>query len=281
MTNAIEQIRTVGIVAVPKELILPSQTLSLTHEPIILEGELNVNELRGGPVLDGVQRKVLRRYPKRNTQIFELLSYEYSQIGFIQAGGRFRRRSQAEQVQFSRQCAELGLNVFPPFSVRSKYIENLFLEGAEKMDDFLMHASDQQVTHYTEDIFMDLYKAHDAGIIYGDRWAENILVVPKLGIVNIDFDIEISGPFAREFEASQIAIYVLGSAKAKSIPQLAKLLTLPFANLDIRFVESFLRGHLKHYDHDNKYGDMENELNALIALMHTEHESQKQGEERG
>ena len=123
-----------------------------------LEGELNVNELRSGPIYDTLQSRVLRRYPKLNKNILQLLAYEYNAIGFIGAGGQFRRRSQEEQVRFTTYCAQLGLRVLPPLSFENWYVENLFLEHAEKLDEFLTHASNEEATRCTHEIYMDMYK---------------------------------------------------------------------------------------------------------------------------
>lgn len=79
--------------------------------------------------------------------------------------------------------------------------------------------------------------------------------------------------FAREFEATQIASYILGGAKEKANPLLAKLLTLPYTDLNMAYVEAFLRGHSKHYDADKKYGSIENEINALVVLIYKQYES--------
>jgi hypothetical protein len=167
----------------------------------------------------------------------------------------------------------MGLSVLPPFADEGTHVENIFLENAETMDIFLTHATDEETALFTHNMYMDIYKAHKAGIVYGDRWSENILITPKRNIVNIDFDIEIFGSFAREFEVAQVAYYILAGAKAKVVPQLAKLLSVPFANLDIRQVETFLKGHAKHFDVNKKYGNLKSEVNALVELTHKEYES--------
>jgi len=239
----------------------------------ILEGELNINELCLGSTLNGIQKLVLRRFPKKNTSILESLAYEYNSIGFTERGGHFRRRSQNEQILFTEHCASFGLKVLPPLSHNEAYIENLFLENAETLDVFLTHATDEEAAQCTQDIYMDMYKAHKAGVVYGDRWEKNILIVPKMGVVNIDFDIEISGPFAKEFEATQVACYILAGSNVKIIPQLAKLLSAPDVKFNMKIVETFLRGHAEHFDADKKYGNIEAKLNTLIALIHKEYES--------
>lgn len=252
----------------------PSSTAS---QPSILEGALNVNLLRPGPTILGVPRRVLHRFPKENTTILKSIAHEYHEIGFTQVGGRFRRRSQDEQIRFTKRCAEAGLSVLPPFADEGSHVENIFLENAETMDIFLAHATDEETALFTHGLYMDMYKAHKAGVVYGDRWSENILITPKRNIVNIDFDIEIFGSYAREFEAAQVAYYILAGAKAKVVPQLARLLSVPYANLDMRQVETFLKGHAKHFDANKKYGNLKNEVDTLVELMYKEYESYRRG----
>lgn len=243
--------------------------------PFILEGQLNINEVRTDRIVKGPQRLIVRRFPKENTTILRSLAYEYHEIGFTQLGGSFRRRSRDEQIQFTRRCAALGLRVLPPLEEGKGYFDTLFLEKAEKMDEYLSHATSEQAARFTYDVYMDMYKAHNAGIIYGDRWADNILVAPNIGVVNIDFDIEISGPFAKEFEATQVACYILAEAKMEITPLLTKLLSAPHEGFHMKVVEKFLRGHALHFDGAKKYGSIENEMNALIGLLFKEYEVDK------
>ncbi len=247
------------------------------NQPSILEGALNVNVLAPGSMILGVPRRVLHRFPKENATIMKSIAHEYHEIGFTQAGGRFRRRSQGDQVRFTSRCAELGLSVLPPLADESNHVENIFLENAETMDVFLTHATEEETALFTHNLYMDMYKAHSEGVVYGDRWSENILITPKGNIVNIDFDIEIFGSYAIEFEAAQVAYYILAGAKSKVIPQLAKLLSVPYANLDLRYIEAFLRGHAKHFDSNKKYGNLKEEVNVLVELMHKEYESYRRG----
>jgi len=250
---------------------------AIPNQPSIFEGALNVNILRPGPTIHGLPRRILHRFPKENIGILKSIAHEYHKIGFTQVGGRFRRRSQSDQVCFTKRCAEIGLNVLPPLADDGGHVENLFLENAETMDIFLSHASDEETAIFTHNMYMDLYKAHKAGVVYGDRWSENILITPQKNLINIDFDIEISGPYAKEFEAAQVAYYILAGAKSKVVPQLAKLLSVPYANLDVRYIETFLRGHAKHFDSNKKYGNLNKEVNALVELMYKEYESYRRG----
>lgn len=239
----------------------------------ILEGELNINEVLSRSSGDELHPVRIRRHPKRNPGIFRALAYEYDGIGFTKDGGLVRRRPPEEQIRFTDRCVALGLKVLPVVRHDNHSVESVFLPDAQNFDDYLMHATPEQANRVTYETFTDLMKAHRHGIVYGDRWAENILVVPELGFVHIDFDIEISGPHAKEFEAAQIAAYVVGGSKDAALPLLARLLTSPHARWDTRYVESFLRGHARFYDADHKYGPIDNELTTLEFLMRRERDA--------
>ncbi|MBI5122564.1 hypothetical protein HZA75_01770 [Candidatus Roizmanbacteria bacterium] len=241
----------------------------------IFEGALNVNIILPGLILGGIKRQILRRFPKEDKSVIQSIANEYNAIGFTQAGGSFRRRTPYEQVQFANQASELGLRVLKPLHHEGLQIENLFLEGARTMDVFLAKATAKQTDQFIGHMFSDLYLAHRSGTIYGDRWSENTLIVPGIGIVHIDFDIEILGPPAKDFEASQVAYYILAGAKAKAIPQLAQLLSIPNANLDMKNVETFLRGHAEHFDTNEKYGNLKTEVGILIEHIYEKYESHR------
>jgi len=240
------------------------------HSPHqILEGALNVNEVFEHVASLG-NMSVLHRYEKYNSHIFDSLAFEYDDIGFTKLGGTFRRRTQMEQYQFLEHCTRLGLKVQPTLAITETYTENVYFENAQTLDEFLLNATSEQAERCTYDIFMDLHAAHNAGIVYGDRWEKNILIVRDVGLVHIDFDIEISGPYAKEFEAAQIACYILAGTDDTIIPLLANLLRTPYARLNIQILEKFLRGHARNYDHEHKYKNIENKLNALIALIYAQ-----------
>ena len=51
--------------------------------------------------------------------------------------------------------------------------------------------------------------------MYRDRWSHNMLIVHQYGFINVDFDLEISGTPAKEFEVAQAAYYALSGGKNK------------------------------------------------------------------
>lgn len=241
----------------------------------VLEGALNVNVLRPGPTDNGTTTNLLWRFPKRNTSIWSSIAYEYNTIGFTGHHGTVRRRSPQEQTQFTQYCASHGLRVIPPYLDGDTHVKNIFLSDAETLDVYLAHATEHQAARVVHDLYSDMMRAHSHDIVYGDRWSENMLIRPHGGLLHIDFDLEIGGPTAKEFEAAQAAYYVLAGARGKIITTLARFLAAPHARWDLDKIEQYLVGHAIHFNKNKKYGGLADEVNTLVALMHNERKAQK------
>lgn len=223
-----------------------------------LTGELNTNIF----VVNDSSELFLKRVPKDNQQILHSIENEYNFLGFIPNGGKFRRRSTSEQTAIAQRAAMAGLRVLPPVSQEGDVSYYRFLEGAQTLDEYLPIASPEDSTKTVLQIFDDLKKAHSQGIIYGDRWSHNMLITPQLGLINVDFDIEISGRPAIEFEVAQAAYYTLSAGREKVIPILAQVLR-PEGWFDMNLVELFLRRHAVFFD-KTKFGGIQEETDILI-----------------
>lgn len=142
-----------------------------------IEGALNIHTI----LTDDKGGIYLRRHPKENSPVMDFISYEQHFLGFTDLGGKFRRRSPQEQVQFTTKAAAQGLRVLPPVYVdennRSYYH---FLSGSQALDDYLPHASVNEAGTIVYQLFDDLRRAHSKGFVYGDRWSKNILITPYL-----------------------------------------------------------------------------------------------------
>ncbi len=250
------------------------------------EGGMNVNVV----VTDDAGRSYLKRYPKSAEQVSKLLKHEHDALGFTNRGGSFRRRSADEQGSFLQRAAGRGLKVLPPAYIDEKgFTYYRFIEGAQTLEHFLPHASPDEMGHIVHEFFADLRLAHANGIIYGDRWAPNILVVPRVSplknnenihgtirraqstILHIDFDIELSGPVAREFELAEATFYTLRAGGGRIVLILANILGIDVnvPGFDFKAFVDFLEKFAKLFKKDPKYGSSEKEVVALIAALRT------------
>ncbi len=230
------------------------------------EGDLNVNAV----FTDSEGREFLKRYPKENPRILRSIADEYKGLGFIDSGGRFRIRTPEEETRFTTQAAEYGLKVLPPSFVDEKGISYYrFLSGARALNDFLPNAPDGEVDNIVFQLITDLRLAHSKDFIYGDRWSPNMLIVPSRGLTHIDFDLEIYGRNAREFEVSQVAYYTLCAGRGRALPMLSKMLAVNDKWFDLSVVEHFLNRAARYFQKDEKYGNAEQDVDSLIASVRT------------
>ncbi len=228
------------------------------------KGELNTQLFIAGPHAT----PLLRRIPRENRIIMDSLKHEYNNLGFTQAGGRFRRRSPEEQARLSLFAATHGLNVVPYANQHSEGTYDYpYLQGTTTLDEYLPAASPDKTLFLTLSLFEDMRKAHSLGLIYGDRWSKNILVWPDNTFRHVDFDLEIYGPPAVSFDVAQLAYYVLAGGKEKVLNPLVYILSMNENWFDVELVIQFLKGHARHFRKSQKYGGIENETDTLIELI--------------
>ena len=208
---------------------------------------------------------VLLRVPKSNPDLFENIVHEYRTIGFTGQGGRVERRSAEGQYEFSRKAAQAGLFVLPPLGLNGKNVEYPYLTNAQTLDVYL----DSQQSRSSRIIFQlvhDLKRAHSKGFVYGDRWSGNMLVDPKYGLVHIDFDLEISGPTARELDVAQVIYHTLWAGKEQVLPILTNLFGKEDKWFDNVIVIKYLRGLAKYFN-KTKVGGLEHITENFIEIM--------------
>lgn len=247
--------------------------VELEKNPLV--GELNINKLVASP--SGLV--LLKRTPKENKHILRSIAHEYNNIGFTNAGGKFRRRTPEEQAKFTEYAAIQGLRVVPPIIKDGNITYFRFLNQAKTLDNYLFEATEDETTQTVYQLFNDLWKAHNrSGIIYGDRWSKNILVDPHAGVMHIDFDIEISGRPAKELDIAQIAYYILCGGREKAIGLLTHILSHSEGWFNPTLVDQFLRGHARHFHSSQQYGHAEEMTDMLIALSNKGREQLMTGE---
>lgn len=221
--------------------------------------------------MDSQGREFLTRNPKDTTQeIIKKNAHEYHFIGFTDFGGQFRRRTSAEQVHFAANAAKQGLRVLPPSYIDDKGIPYYrFLNDAKALDEFLSSASDMNVDKTITELMVDLHLAHSKGIIYGDRWTPNILATPQTGLVHIDFDVEIYGQYAREFEVAGVVYHALCAGRYRALPVMSKIIALHTDWVDQRMFEHFLTRMALFFEKDTYRGNCRKECDALLAAIRT------------
>jgi|GEM_PF-2429846 len=109
-----------------------------------------------------------------------------------------------------------------------------------------------------KELFEDVLKAHELGVVYGDRWPDNILIDPNLGVVHIDFDLKL-GEFGKELELAQLILYTIalgtdgnGGTESRFLEILPGLISKAHVPYETDKVLHYLFTKIRmapHYDH--------------------------------
>ncbi|MCL4382358.1 MAG: hypothetical protein M1575_01345 [Patescibacteria group bacterium] len=227
----------------------------IDRPPII--GELNIQHF----VVDENGHLFLKRIPKENPALLERIRAEYVGTHFFALGGSFRRRTSKEQALFAKQAASNKLRVLTPKYIDGEVTYYPFMEKAQTLDRFFQKPF-LQPEIVVGQLLEDLRAAHTLGVNYGDRWHPNILVVPNIGIMHIDFDIEISGSCAKEFETAQVVYYTVLSGKNKVISLISDFLAYRLW-CNSKLVAHFLEAKIAFFQ-GTDYGGIEDSIRAII-----------------
>ncbi len=206
----------------------------------------------------------LLRVPRNNPKIKEIIRREIKQWGFNKAGGRITVRTPQEQLEFEKNAYLHGLRVLPTVSDETGESYKRLLANAVTFDEYLPGATDADAERTIKELFEDVGKAHQLGIVYGDRWPKNILVDPIRGVMNIDFDIELIGP-AKELELAQLIFYTLASDPKRSARALKPILEHMLPEYEYGTVRNFVMR--KARKSHKKYGDLTETAEELFRSL--------------
>lgn len=251
----------------------------LTHMPPF-QGSLNQNVPYRFQNESGMGTIGLRRCPIPNKDLLLNLVDEYRRIGFTGLGGRVQLRTPHEQELFAEKAIQAGLRVVPPIHHEdASKVFFLYMEGLETLDKHLRGSQPRDIKERTIiDIFDDLHHAHKAGAIYGDRWAGNMMVHPKYGLIHLDWDIAIEGKYARELDVAQVVYHTLWAAKMSENPveNIAMPIILNILNtvgrqwIDIKVFLKFVTG-LEAFLRNTPVGKMEETILCFAEVVKKSH----------
>jgi hypothetical protein len=184
------------------KIALPS-AVEPVENPLITIPQGNLNHML--PVSFNGELHLLR-IPRSRESIASTvtaLEQEYAGLGYFALGGRYRLRNLREQVKFARLCADRGVAVAAMQQVNGLTLVKY--ESALKLSRInITNGSD---TEAAVAFLKTIVSAHEKGLVLGDRWTPNVLVKSSGEIVNIDFDIELTGLVSHEFELAQAIHY--------------------------------------------------------------------------
>ena len=177
-------------------------TVTLQSTGQLFEGTLN----RNIQYRDQAGNLYLLRVPKQETPIKADLAVKYPEQGFAPPRGFHRYRSIAEQFTFMKQALAAGLEVLEPTAIARDATTMIvpFLQEAIPLDVYLHSGRTEAVPAVLD----NLLAAHQKGLVFGDRWGTNTLVIPE-GMKEIDFDIAFEGSRAKEFELGKLLYHIV------------------------------------------------------------------------
>lgn len=230
-------------------------------------GVLNHNWVLWG---EGGESYVLR-IPKKNPKQQKLIKEEYQEISYAKDGSEYRFRTLDEQVTFMEECQQWKIPIVPIAEKGKHYLLLEYING-KPLSEFL--AQTDYPTILSEH-FTNITRAHNLGIILGDRWGPNEIVTPSNKLVYIDFDIALIAEDAKEFEIAQVIYHcILQSKNKKEATAVAKKIVSGEQFLyNKERVAEFLRGHVKYFAKRKCYcsvnpRSIERKISDLLVTLH-------------
>lgn len=231
----------------------------------VLEGGLNTNHILSDPK---GQLYVWRRQ-KDNPSVLTKISEEFNQTGFLSLGGHYRFRTPQEQVEFMENATQLGLKSIAPLYTDGYGILLPFIDGVP-FDAYLRQGNITASSNALD----NLHRSHELNVVYGDRWVKNTMVIADEDIIELDFDIELQGSSAKEFELTQTLYHMLHFSTDRA--QMLNFLNSYYRNnsslqrYDIAQLQDFL-GNYAIYFQDTKYEGIlegvQEEVTGLIRIL--------------
>lgn len=198
--------------------------------------------------------------------------------GFLERGGGSYYRNNAEQLAFARLAKSRQLSIIPILGEWKGELVLPWVEGKDVRE--LLHHDDVSVNtmvHIVTSTLADLKRAHHPHhrIVFGDRWAKNIHFGHDARVRQLDFDIEITGPQARELEMAQVIYSMIRDAKhtGRMLTALRRVgLKKYLRHHDTRAVTHFLSRYAtwyrhKHIDEPVRSDAIEKGVEQVINLM--------------
>ncbi|MFE1745042.1 hypothetical protein [Coleofasciculus sp. H7-2] len=229
------------------------------------------------------ERYVFRaRRESSSEEIEAYMRYMYEATSFLEAGGIFKLRNIAEEIDFIKSALAVGLPVPKLIHADTDWMLIEYIEGRTFHE--FVKAGEVEIL---PKILRELNLAHTKGIIYGDRWGDNEIIDSQGNVRMIDFDIEWSYEGVNDgiVEALEMAVPIFHSLRLTStrndllnIVQNDALPLLKSWGYKIDMIGKFIQGFCNFYLDPNKpsniwslppelYVSMTEPANRLIAIF--------------
>jgi hypothetical protein len=212
-----------------------------------------VRNFKGEPSM--IQR---RQSEKIRRQTEDDIRKELTEIsGFIPLGGDYHMRTPTEKKAFALHALAVDpdLKVIPYTYADNTFIQMPFKEQTITLKDYLLNGN----TELTGKILDHLITAHSKNIIFGDRWTANTLITKNNEFHEIDYDIELFGNWAKEYELAQCLYHMIHFAADR--PSIIQVLNDYIdshsieTSHNIETLLTFLQNYTSYYASQESYED--------------------------
>jgi len=203
--------------------------------------------------LDGEYLLRIPQHPARLAQTILDTQEEMKFTGFEEFGGTWRMRTPEEQANFSLKALSCGLSVIPLYYMGDQRLIMPYIEQAISLREHLLNGG----LKIADAVLDHLRLAHKHNIVFGDRWTNNTLIAPDERIIEIDYDIALNGPCAKEFELAQFLFHVVHFSADRR--RMIALLENNFhsnpirGDYDVDFIRLFMRNYVSHFGRIGQY----------------------------
>lgn len=188
---------------------------SFDHSQIIdqFEGGLNDTYVVEVELNHKDSRKLAIRIPKSDAdreKTHELITAEYRKIGVNAVGIDFRLRNMEEQQQLMSMAAGFGLHTLECDVLLGNEMATEFMDGVP-LSEYVAQETASIDPTIIRNVLTHLTQAHSVGIVFGDRWAKNTMILQSGEHKEFDFDIELQGDTeaTSSFELAQTLYHLI------------------------------------------------------------------------
>ena len=237
----------------------------------VFTGGLNQNWVYGCVNEKGTDKYVLRvpRSIKERTVTQKSLQQELDGIGATEHGVAFVLRDIPQQARFIDGIRAQGLNTIDYFDVQENAMLFPFFEGVP-LHKYIASGHASKTFSVVDGVLNHLTMAHRAGIVFGDRWVTNTLILPNEDFAEVDFDIELIGEHQRiaTFELAQTLYHLIHFSGSQHTDAMNMLEIYYRGNpkqlsgYDRNLLSAFLLGHQSYFM--DRYRDKNELYEGLI-----------------
>ncbi|RJQ38053.1 hypothetical protein C4559_02410 [Candidatus Microgenomates bacterium] len=191
--------------------------LNLRRTPETFRGGLNENHVYSSEGGNKFVLRVPRGNEERQATVLAI-NEEYKGVGAENQGIEFRLRTLPEQAAFIDKLNGLNIPTIDYLHSSSDSLLMPFINGVP-LNKFISKANVFDLGIVVDKTLDNILLAHKEGVVFGDRWVANTMVLPSLETLEMDFDIELIADFktSATFELSQMLYHLVHFANGNRI----------------------------------------------------------------